>query len=254
MIAFSDTQLLGWLGAFLLPMFRILALFSVAPVLGNRAVPVRVRVALAGAIAALIAPFVDVPADWSLGTTAGMGLVVREIAIGLMIGFVIRLAIAAFELAGEIIGLQMGLSFAGFFDPQAGQANAVGRLLNTFALAAFVALNGPLLVIAAILQSFVALPVAGSGLTGLGPASAVALGGQMFATAVAIALPFVALLLFVNLVLGVVSRVAPQFSVFSVGFPVTIGAGLVLLTVGASLIEAQLVEAIRQVLERFAVV
>jgi len=251
-ISFSDTELLGWLGAFLLPMFRILALFSVAPVLGNRAVPVRVRVGLAGALAALVAPFVDVPASWSLGTGAGLGLVAREIAIGLMIGFVIRIAIAAFELAGEIIGLQMGLSFAGFFDPQAGQANAVGRLLNTFALAAFVALNGPLLIIAAILQSFVALPVTGSGLTGLGPASAVALGGQMFATAVAIALPFVALLLFVNLVLGVVSRVAPQFSVFSVGFPITIGAGLVLLTLGASLIEAQLVEAIRLVLERFS--
>ncbi len=247
MIQFDDATLAAWLAGFLLPFFRALALMSTAPVLSNRAVPVRLRVALALVIVVVAAPSIEVP-RLDLGSATGFGLVAREVAIGLTIGFIARLVFAGFELAGEAIGLQMGLSFAGFFDPSAGAANAVGRLLNTFALLAFVAIDGPLMVLAAVIHSFSLFPIVASPdrfTVDLQPLSA---GADLFALGLTIALPFLALLLFINLTLGIVSRVAPQFNVFSVGFPVTIGAGLALLTMGLPLLEQPLLSAIQRML------
>jgi flagellar biosynthetic protein FliR len=241
MIAFTDAQLAGWLASFLLPLFRVLALMSAAPILSNRAFPVRARVALSAVVALVAAPFaVPVEPSALLGGSALL-LVAREVLIGLTIGFVARLLFASFEVAGEAVGLQMGLSYAGFFDPQSGQANAVGRFVNTVALLAFVAVNGPLAVIASVVQSFQVFPAGDPSFAFLTSRSPVQLGAEVFALALNLALPFVALLLFINLSLGVISRVAPQFNVFAVGFPVTIGTGLLLLAVGLPMIEAPLV-------------
>lgn len=246
MIAIGEAELLGWLGSFLLPLFRVLALFSVAPVLSNRALPARVRVGAAGAIALVSAPSVELPQGLPLDASLG-AMILHEVFAGVTIGFAARLLFAVFEIAGETIGLQTGLSFAGFFDPQSGNANALGRFVGTIMLLAFVSANGPLALVATVIRSFEIFPVGSTGLGAIAARSPVSLGAEVFALALGVALPFIALLLFVNIALGVVSRVAPQFNVFAIGFPVTIGAGMLLLTLGLSAIEAPLVEA----LERF---
>lgn len=248
MLRITDAQLLGWLSAVLFPFFRVLALMSSAPILSSRAIPMRARVALSGAIALVIAPFVSIPAGMSIDAPQAWLLVAREVAIGLAIGFVARLVFAAFELAGEMIGLQMGFSYAGYFDPQAGSTNAIGRMVGTLALLGFVALNGPLVLIAALVRSFELFPVASSVTMPWSHAEIVRLGGEVFSLATSIALPFMALLLFVNLVLGVMSRVAPQFNIMAIGFPVTIGAGLVLIAIGLPLIEQPLAGATERVM------
>ncbi len=252
MVSITDQQLAAWLAAFLLPFFRVLGLMSSAPVFSNRAFSARARVALAAAIGLLVAPFAT-PADTSaLLGTRGLGLVVQEVGIGLTIGFIARLLFAGFEMAGELIGLQMGLSFAGFFDPQAGTGNAVGRLVNSVALLSFVAINGPLAVLATVIDSFQWLP-AGSGIGPfLATRSPFQLGGELFALALSLALPFIALLLFVNMALGVISRVAPQFNLFAVGFPITIAAGLLMLTVGLPMIEAPVAVHLQRLLDHLA--
>lgn len=242
MVAFSDAQLQAWMAAFLLPFFRILALFSAAPVLSLRSVPGRIRVGLSIVLAATIAPSVTVPMKVDLLSMTGLGFVAQEVAVGLAIGFVARLMFAAFDLAGEVIGLQMGLSFAGFFDPQGGTGTAVGSFMNATATLIFLALNGPLLLIAATLRSFSTLPVGQVAFGFTSRFDPVSLGAEVFALGLLIALPFLALILFVNLILGVMSRIAPQLSLFSVGFPITIGAGLVLLVVGLPWIERPLAE------------
>lgn len=237
MIEVGEPQLLGWLGALLLPFFRVLGLFTSAPILSQRSVPVRLRVAVSLAIAALVAPLMPTDSRVDISGPDGWLAVATEALIGFAIGFVARAILAAVEVAGEAIGLQMGLSFAGFFDPDSGQLNAVSRLLNTLSLAAFVAINGPALLVAAVLQSFEVIPPAtalGEWVGRLQPAS---LGASVFELGVMIALPFMALLLFVNLGLGVVSRIAPQLNIFAIGFPVTIGTGLVLLTLGLPLMQ-----------------
>jgi flagellar biosynthetic protein FliR len=240
MLTVSDQQLFTWLSAFLLPFFRVLGMMSSAPIFSNRAFPARVRVALAAAVAVLVAPFALSSGPAPLGTPAGIAVVAQEVLVGLTIGFVARLLFAGFEIAGEIIGLQMGMSFAGFFDPQAGTGNPVGRVINSVSLLSFVAINGPLALLATVVESFQWLPT-GSDIGGfLSSRSPVQLGGEIFALGLSLALPFMAMLLFVNIALGVVSRVAPQLNLFGVGFPVTITVGIAMLTVGLPMIEAPL--------------
>ncbi|MGE3861440.1 MAG: flagellar biosynthetic protein FliR [Burkholderiaceae bacterium] len=237
MIAVTETQLLAWLSAYLLPFFRILGLFSSAPILSQRVVALRVRISFSLLMAMLIAPLIPSQATVDLASAAGLLAVAGEVLIGVAIGFIARVILASVEIAGEAVGLQMGLSFAGFFDPESGQLNAVSRLLNTLSLAAFVAINGPVLLIAAVVRSFDLIPpgaALGSWLERLQPA---ALGAGLFELGVTIALPFMALLLFVNLALGVIARIAPQLNIFAIGFPVTIGTGLALLALGLPLLQ-----------------
>jgi flagellar biosynthetic protein FliR len=251
MIAFTDAQIQAWLAAFLLPFFRILALFSAAPVLSIRSVPARLRIGLSVVLAATIAPSVAAPPAIDPVSMISLGFIAQEVAVGLSIGFAARLVFAAFQLAGEVIGLQMGLSFAGFFDPSGGTGNAVGSFMNTTATLMFVALNGPLLLIAATLRSFTVLPIGQVPFEFVARFDPVRLGSEVFALGLLIAVPFLALILFVNLLLGVMSRVAPQLSLFSIGFPVTIGVGMVLLVLGLPWVERPMAEGLSRLFLMF---
>ncbi|MGE0311006.1 MAG: flagellar biosynthetic protein FliR [Lautropia sp.] len=235
MLLITEQQILGWLAALLLPFFRIIGIFFAAPVLSARSFPVRARVGLALLLSLLAAPLVpgptpgfDDPAIWALLAT--------ELMVGLAIGLVARMLLSAVDLAGETIGLQMGLSFAGFFDPGGGTGNAVGRLLSTASLAAFVAADGPALLLAATLHGIGADAGGAASANFLAQIPFARIATTVFELGILIALPYMALLLFVNLALGVMSRVAPQLNVFAIGFPITIGAGLLLLAVGLPMI------------------
>lgn len=249
MISFTDTQIFTWLAGFLLPLFRVAAMFAAAPMISSRAFPARAKVALAALVAILAAPFAGAVDPAALAGPLLVPMVAREVLIGATIGFTARLLFASFEMAGELIGLQMGLSFAGFFDPQSGAANAVGRFVNNTAMLAFIAVNGPLALIATVVQSMTVFPVGEPTFAFLTTHSPVRLGGELFALGLNLALPFVALLLFINIALGIISRVAPQLSIFAVGFPVTVGAGLLLLTIGLPVIATPLADQLTRILD-----
>ena len=248
MLQISETLLTQQLTVFLLPMFRILGVMSAAPILSSRAVPVRSRIGLAVLIAVLIAPLIKAPVSVSFEPSMLLLQTAHEVAIGLAIGFAARLVLTAAEIGGELIGLQMGLSFAGFFDPQSGSANAIGRLVSTMALLTFVVLDGPQLLLAAVVRSFAVLPLTLEASLPIGAAQLARFGTGIFGSALSIALPIVAMQLIVNLVLGIVSRVAPQFNVFAIGFPVTIGSGLLLLALGLPVLDQALIGATEQML------
>jgi flagellar biosynthesis protein FliR len=245
MITFSQLQLDTWLAGILLPFIRVLALFSSAPLLSHRAFPARGRIALAAMIAFIVAPFAQVPAGLSLASASGLGLVGQQVAIGLALGFAARLLFAVFEVAGEFIGLQMGFSFAGFFDPQGGTESAVGTWLNTLGMMLFIALNAHLLLLDTLIGTFSVFPIAADPLSSIGLIRLDRLGGEVFRLALALALPATILMLFINLVLGFTSRVAPQLSLFSVGFPVTLLAGLAVLALGTEHLLGPMNEALR---------
>lgn len=252
MITVGETQLLAWLGALLLPFFRVLGLFTSAPILSQRSVPVRLRVAVSLVVAALVAPSIPPAAALDIASPVGWLAVAGEALVGFAIGFVARVVLASVEVAGETIGLQMGLSFAGFFDPDSGQVNGVSRLLNTLSLWAFVAINGPVLLVAAVVHSFDVVPPATMLGDWIGRMQPAPLGAGVFELGVMIALPFMALLLFVNLGLGIVSRIAPQLNIFAIGFPVTIGAGLVLLALAMPLMQQPFALLIERLLAAWA--
>lgn len=249
MLTFSQTQLDAWLAGAFLPFLRVLALFSAAPILSSRALPARARVAAAAAITLVVAPLAQVPAGISLASMMGLGLVAQQVAIGLALGFAARLLFSVFELAGEFIGLQMGFSFAGFFDPHGGSESAVGSWLHTLALTLFLAMNGHLVLIDALVNTFRVFPIATDAFAALAPPRLDRLGGEVFRFALMLALPSTVLMLFINLVLGFASRVAPQLSIFSVGFPVTLLVGLTALALEAE----HMLEPLTQALDVFLV-
>jgi flagellar biosynthetic protein FliR len=223
---FTSTQILAWLGAWFYPLCRIAALVGTAPVLSDSGAPQRVKIALAIAITAVVGPTVDSVPAADLASWEGLAVVARQIVIGAAMGMTMRVTFAAFTYAGDMIGLQMGLGFATLFDPQHNQQTpVVGSLLSYLAALIFLALNGHLILIGAVAESFRSLPVASaSGMT-LDWRALVDQGALTFVLALHIALPVIAALLLANAILGVMMRSAPQLNLFAIGFPATLLIG-----------------------------
>ncbi len=228
MITFTEAQILGWLTPVLWPFLRVLALFGTLPVFAQRTVPMRVRVALAFLIALCAQATLPAPPAIALDSALALLVVLQQLVIGISLGFAVRVVFASVEFAGELVGLQMGLNFAGFFDPATGgQTTAVSRFFGVTVSWLFIVTGGHLLVIAGVIQSFHSFPVGPEPFAFLRAVQPQRWGGEVFAIGLWIAMPLVAMLLFVNLVLGIASRVAQQLNIFAIGFPITLGVGLV---------------------------
>jgi flagellar biosynthetic protein FliR len=252
MITFTEAQLLAWLSPIFWPFIRVLALFSALPVLGQRTVPVRVRVGLALLIVvAAQASLPEMPVV-ALDSPQAFALIAQNVLIGLTLGFAVRIVFAAVEFAGELIGLQMGLNYAGFFDPGSGaQGTATSRFFGTTIGFVFITVNAHLLVVAAVVQSFHAFPVAAEPFAFVRAMRPETWGAEIFGLGLWIALPLIGMLLFVNLVLGIISRVASQMNVFAIGFPITLSVGLVGVLITLPLMQAPFVMALEKMLARF---
>jgi flagellar biosynthetic protein FliR len=231
MFQFTDTQLLAWLASVIYPFVRIAALIGTAPILGDSSVPRRVKVGLAIFVTIVIAPSVGAIPDVALVSGDGLLLIARQILIGAAMGFSIQLAFAAIEYSGDLMGLQMGIGFAMLVNPETNdQSPLLGSLLRYFASLAFLVANGPLMMIAGVTDSFQAMPISGAGGGTLDELKVLVMqGGMIFGLALHLALPVIAALLVTNVALGVMTRAAPQLNVFSIGFPITITVGLVVL-------------------------
>jgi flagellar biosynthetic protein FliR len=215
------------LEVFLLVFVRMGSMLIVTPVLGHRAVPVPHRAGLALLLALILTPLLA-PGRSAAGDLPGLVLAVAgEVLIGLAIGFVAMLLMAAVEGAGELVGTQMGVSLATLFDPTSGaQSSVVARFHHHLALLLLLALNGHHLVIQAVAASFRRVRPGGLVLGGDLPVGVVGLGATVLRAGLEIAAPMVALLLVVNVGLAFLARVAPQTNVFLLGVPVSLGLGL----------------------------
>jgi len=240
MLTLSSADLDGMLALFFYPFVRILAWLSFDPLLGGKSVPTRVRVALAMVLAIVVTPML--PSDTPLRLASGDGLLIllQQIAIGVALGFAMRIVFTAVEFAGQLMGLQMGLSFATLFDPVNGaQTQVVAQfLVLTTALILF-AFNGHHVVITALVQSFHDIPI-GATLSADGFAMLAHWGGVLFSVGLHISLPVTAALLVTNLTIGMMSRASPQLNIFAIGFPLTLGAGFLVLYMSVVYLPAQL--------------
>jgi flagellar biosynthetic protein FliR len=228
MLQITSGQLEAMLGAFAWPFVRVLALVATAPVIGHRAVPQRVKIGLALLITALIAP--ALPASPPLGDPGAPMLLAQQLLVGVALGLSMHVAFAAVALAGDLIGLQMGLSFATFVDPQhSTQTPMLGTFLGLLATLLFFAIDGHLLLVAALAQSFAHAPVSAAPVPA-GPWGALlAWGGELFRIGLHLALPVLAAMLACNIALGVLMRAAPQLNLLAVGFPIALVVGFVML-------------------------
>jgi len=218
-----------WVVAWLLPLFRMGAFFSVAPVFGAQLVPARIRVGLALITTLLLAPLLPPPPAVDPLSPAALAMIAQEILVGVGLGFAMQVFFQVFVFGAQLMATQMSLGFASMVDP----ANGIGvTVLAQYFLVlltlVFVASNGHLAMLEVLLESFRMVP-AGAGWPDAAPYWQLAASGSwLFLSGLLLALPAVTALLVVNLAFGVMTRAAPQLNIFSLGFPVSMVFGLVI--------------------------
>ena len=239
MLELTNAQIGGWIASFVLPLFRVAALLMTMPVIGTQLVPVRVRLYLALGVCVVLVPALPpVPVVEALSLQALL-LIVEQILIGVMLGFVLQLFFQLFIVSGQMLAMQMGLGFASMVDPANGVSVPVlGQFFTMLVTLLFLAMNGHLVVLEILTESFITLPVGGGLSTNHYWEVAGKLGWVMGA-ALLLALPAITALLVVNLAFGAMTRAAPQLNIFSIGFPLTLVLGLVVVWVGMADILAQ---------------
>ncbi|MCC6207673.1 MAG: flagellar biosynthetic protein FliR [Gammaproteobacteria bacterium] len=237
---FTDQQLTQWITGFLWPLFRVGALIMVAPILGVRVVPMRFRVGIALALTLVIVPLL--PPGPQVDPVSAHGILISgaQILTGLAMGFLMRLVFSAVEMGGNLIGQTMGLGFAQMMDPANGvTVPVVSQFYIVLATLTFLALNGHLILIEALVDSFRAIPVALEPISGNGLWVMLEWSGWIFKGALVISLPALASLLLVNAAFGVMMRAAPQLNIFVIGFPISLMLGFIFILLSLPLFVPQ---------------
>ena len=209
---------------------RVSAFLLSAPLFGARWMPLQVRIVLAFGIAAAMSNQVSIDGFEAISPAVITSIIVIELAVGLTAGLCLTIWFSAMLMAGEKIATASGLGFAAQVDPTSGaNTPVVSQILYLFLMVIFVSVDGHLLALKEILQSFVILPIG----TPMAPetlfVSGISAAGSMFLSACIIMLPITMVLLMVNLMIGIVTRSAPTLNLFSFGFPITLMVVFVLL-------------------------
>jgi flagellar biosynthetic protein FliR len=219
---------------FVLALARVGGLFVMAPILGSRVAPVRVRAVVAFFLAFAMLPVVPADAATAIAADAGpirlAAALALEIAIGLTIGLVAQFVFGGVQMAGQLTGIQMGVGLSNLIDPQTQEhITSLAQWQNLMALLVFLGVDGHHLLIRAVAESFTMVPIGGGFPATDGLGRVLALAGGIFVVALRIAAPVLVLLLLVNGAMGVLAKVIPQLNVFIVGFPLNVGVGLFML-------------------------
>lgn len=229
MLTFDSHQLVLLVSQFFWPFIRVLALISTAPMTNEKWLDAKVKLGLGLMITFLLyptLPAVNIP----IFSVGGVWLVIQQVLIGTAIGLTMQLSFSAVRMAGEVIGLQMGLSFATFFDPASGlNMPVLARIFNLLAILLFLAFDGHLWLISILADSFYTLPINLLPLNSHGFLALVKTGGLIFSCGLMLALPLITLLLTLNMALGMLNRMTPQLSVFVIGFPTNLTLGILAL-------------------------
>lgn len=230
MLELDIAQLYQWIGQYFFPFCRISAFFMVLPIFSTQLVPMRIRMGLAVATTVVIAPVIAPTPAQELLSLASVLIILQEILIGVVMGFILQLLFQVFVIGGQAVAMQNGLGFATLVDPVNGvNVASISQIYLMMVNLLFFAMNGHLAVIQLIGSSFTHLPVTGSGIAMENYFELVNLGSWMFTGALMVALPSTISLLVVNIAFGVISRVAPQMNIIAVGFPFTMILGLVII-------------------------
>ncbi|WP_028670055.1 flagellar biosynthetic protein FliR [Saccharospirillum impatiens] len=225
----TDAQIASWVSDFFWPFFRIGAFFMIVPIFGAQVVPARIRMGLAFAMTVALYPVLPPMPVIEVTGLQSLVIIAMQLLIGLTLGFVVLTILQVFVLAGQTISMQMGLGFASMVDPANGVSVAVlSQWYQVLVTLVFLTINGHLIVLEVLAESFQLMPVSDSAFSQSAFMSVAQFGAWLFEASMMLALPAIAALLLVNLTFGVMTRAAPQLNVFALGFPVTMLAGLVI--------------------------
>lgn len=229
----TEEALLNYLASFMWPFFRVSTMFIAIPVIGVRSVPAQIRVLAGLMITMVIFPTMPGMPAIPLFSFQGWMVTLQQIMLGLCAGFILQLVFSTMMLAGQYIAYSMGLGFASMVNPTTGvQVPVIAQLFIVSSSLLFLAVDGHLLMIEMLAQSFHTLPVAMLGVDKTDLWRIIIWSSQIFANGLLLALPVMAALLLVNISFGVASKAAPQLQIFGVGFPITIIFGMFLIWLG----------------------
>ncbi len=226
----SEEQLSQFIGTYIWPMLRISAFYLAIPIIGARTVPARLRIILTLFTTLLIAPVLPASPVTSMLSAQGFTMVIQEVLIGLALGFCMQVVLHVFLLAGQFMAMKMGLGFAAMNDPSSGvSVTILSQFYLLLSTLLFLSTNGHLVVLQLMIDSFTTFPIGGGGMNSAHFSTIVDMGSWMFSAALLITLPLFTSLMIVNMSFGVMSRSAPQLNVFTVGFPITLIFGFILM-------------------------
>jgi len=246
----TTAEITALIGSYFWPFFRIAALLMAAPIYSSNFVNVKTRLLLAIAVSLIIIPTISTPTP-TVEPLSGDGLLIvaHQVLIGVAMGFMLQLLFNGFIIAGQIVAMQMGLGFASMIDPQNGvSVPVISQLYLIFVTLVFISLDGHLILLRVLAESFITLPIASTGLPHTSFKDLVMQGSWMYAAGVIVALPAIGSLMVVNLAFGILSRAAPQISPFSIGFPLTIVLGFAIILTTLSSASSHLVQMAEEML------
>ncbi|WP_281648647.1 flagellar biosynthetic protein FliR [Parendozoicomonas sp. Alg238-R29] len=250
----TTAQLTGWIGQFIWPLFRVVGLLMTMPIIGSALVPAQVRLLLAVAITLLIAPLLPTMPVVEPLSPESLRITLQQIFIGGMGGLLLHVYFSIFAVAGQMVSLQMGLGMAMMYDPVNGvNIPIIAQLYQIMATLMFLAVDGHLIVINVLANSFTALPIGPVTSTTLDLHTLTVQVSWALGAAILIALPAITTMLLVNIAFGVMNRAAPQLNVFSLGFPMSMMAGLIVLAVSVSGLPGLFTELTNQALSKLSV-
>jgi len=223
-------QVFLYFASFLLVLARIIGFFVQAPIFGSNHINDKILIGLSVSMAIVIFPHVPLPEELPGGPITFILLLLSQIAIGLVIGYVSFLCMAAAQFGGELLDMQMGLSSAASFDPSSkGTINLIRRLQFYLAMILYLVIDGHHVLIKATVRSFDIIPLTGTRFSGTLITELIRMTGRIFYIGAQIALPALGALFMVQIALGIMARVAPQMNVFMLSFPLNIMVGTTLL-------------------------
>lgn len=216
---------------FLLVLFRLGGFFVTAPFWGHSRIPPRLRVAVALVLAWLVAPLIPATGFLAVGNLVDLlGLAVREVIAGGIIGFAYSILFIGIRSAGQAAGMQMGFAIVNVIDPQTQQnVSLLGQFKFIILMLVFLLIDGHHLILQSVVDSFVVVPVGSLETASLVPEKLIRLTALAFVIAVKIAAPMIVTLLLTDVALGILARTVPQMNIFIVGFPLKIGVGMLVL-------------------------
>lgn len=215
--------------SFLVVASRAGGVVAALPMLSGSTVPPRIKVGLVLMLALALGPAIHlppIPPD-AFALTAGLA---SELLIGFVLGMAVRLLFSALEVAGEIIGSQMGFSMAQLLDPMTSHSTPmVGQLFTVIASLVFLSLNAHMMVVAAIVSSYESIPPFGASLSPAIGEEVLHLSQHVFLVAVQLAGPVLVAIALINILLAMLGRAVTQINIFVLSFPLTIAAGLLVM-------------------------
>jgi len=215
-----------YLHKFLLVLLRSSIVLAMLPFFGSKNFPLQFKIGLALALALVLTPVVQ----FEITNISVPLVVIREIALGIILGGTVRVIFFAVDTAGQLISHAMGLSVATIFNPEMGQSTEVARLYGIIAMLIALAIDAHHELITVLVQSYAWLPVGQVDVRDL-ILKAVSVGSRLFVIALQISAPVMVGMLIVHILLGFLYKAAPQINIFFISFPIYIGLGFLIMII-----------------------